>query len=90
MWVALWSAQILQQTENFHKSSKKDYACVIDIEDMALGFLRNCQEVDMDRFRMLLYLSLSYLVAEILLVIGIDVVGRKIFLGKRIIVLYYT
>ncbi|XP_031368916.1 organic cation/carnitine transporter 7-like isoform X1 [Apis dorsata] len=80
MWVALWSAQILQQTENFHKSSKKDYACVIDIEDMALGFLRNCQEVDMDRFRMLLYLSLSYLVAEILLVIGIDVVGRKIFL----------
>lgn len=86
MWLALWSAQILQ-TENTQKSSRKDYACAIDIEDMALGFLHNCQEVDMDRFRMLLYLSLSYLVAEILLVIGIDVVGRKIFLGKRIIVL---
>lgn len=82
MWVALWSVQILQQTENVHKSSRKDYACVIDIEDLALGFLRNCQEVDMDRFRMILYLSLSYLVAEILLAIGIDIVGRKIFLGK--------
>lgn len=47
---------------------------------MALGFLQNCQEIDTDRFRILFYLSLSYILGEILLLIGIDVIGRKIFL----------
>lgn len=85
IWVALWNTQLFQETENFNKSAKKNSTCVIDIENLALGFLHNCQEIDTDRFRILFYLSLSYILGEILLLIGIDVIGRKIFLGKRIV-----
>ncbi|XP_050594963.1 synaptic vesicle glycoprotein 2C-like isoform X1 [Bombus affinis] len=80
IWVALWNTQLFQETENFNKSAKKNSTCVVDIENLALGFLHNCQEIDTDRFRILFYLSLSYILGEILLLIGIDVIGRKIFL----------
>ncbi|XP_071866884.1 synaptic vesicle 2-related protein isoform X1 [Bombus fervidus] len=80
IWVALWNTQLFQETENFNKSAKKNSTCVVDIENLALGFLQNCQDIDTDRFRILFYLSLSYILGEILLLIGIDVIGRKIFL----------
>ncbi|XP_033306979.1 putative metabolite transport protein YncC isoform X3 [Bombus bifarius] len=80
IWVALWNTQLFQETENFNKSAKKNSTCIVDIENLALGFLHNCQEIDTDRFRILFYLSLSYILGEILLLIGIDVIGRKIFL----------
>ncbi|KOX69211.1 Synaptic vesicle glycoprotein 2B, partial [Melipona quadrifasciata] len=80
IWIALWNTQLLQETENFNKSSKKNSTCIISVENLALGFLQNCQEVDTDRFSGFFYLSLSYILGEILLLIGIDVIGRKIFL----------
>ena len=55
------------------------------MENLALGFLQNCQEVDTERFSGFFYLSLSYILGEILLLIGIDVIGRKIFLSKCIV-----
>ncbi|XP_017753954.1 PREDICTED: putative metabolite transport protein YncC [Eufriesea mexicana] len=78
IWLALWSTQLLQ--ENFDKSSKKNSTCIIDIENLALELLHNCHEMNTDRFIVLLYLSLSYILGEILLLVGIDVIGRKIFL----------
>nr|XP_034179805.1 synaptic vesicle glycoprotein 2B-like isoform X1 [Osmia lignaria] len=77
-WFALWKTQLLEGMENLDKS--KENNCTIDIQNMVMGFLHNCQEINIDRFELLLYLSLSYILAEILLVIGIDSVGRKIFL----------
>ncbi|KAK9295837.1 hypothetical protein QLX08_009960 [Tetragonisca angustula] len=80
IWIAFWNTQLLQETEDFNKSSKKNSTCIISVENLALGFLQNCQEVDTDRFNGVFYLSLSYILGEILLLIGIDVIGRKIFL----------
>ncbi|CAK9808706.1 Synaptic vesicle 2-related protein [Anthophora quadrimaculata] len=80
VWVALWNTQLLQEMGNFNKMSKKNSTCIIDIQNLVLEFLHNCQEVNTDRFKVLLYLSLSYILAEILLLAGIDVIRRKIVL----------
>nr|XP_012136179.1 PREDICTED: polyol transporter 5-like [Megachile rotundata] len=80
IWFALWNTQLLEQLENLSESSKNHFACTTDIQDMAMGFLHNCQDINNDRFQLILFLSLSYVLAEILLIIGIDIIGRKIFL----------
>lgn len=49
---------------------------------MALDFLRSCDEVNETRFELLLLVSLGYVLGEMLLIIGIDVVGRKPYLSK--------
>lgn len=81
-WAALWNTQLLEEMQH-SKSWNKNSTCVIDVQNLALGFLHDCQEIDGDRFRVLLYLSLSYVLAQFLLLAGIDVLGRKVFLGKR-------
>lgn len=49
---------------------------------MALDFLRSCDEVNETRFELLSLVSLGYVLGEMLLIIGIDVVGRKPYLSK--------
>jgi len=58
--------------------------CNVNIQNMVLGFLRNCNEVDNARFELLLLVSLGYLLGETLLAIGIDFIGRRSYLGKRL------
>lgn len=51
---------------------------------MALGFLRSCDEMDETRFQLLFLVSLGYILGEILLIIGIDLIGRKWYLSKYV------
>lgn len=51
---------------------------------MALNFLRSCDEVNETRFELLSLVSLGYVLGETLLVVGIDVVGRRPYLGKHL------
>ncbi|EZA57226.1 Synaptic vesicle 2-related protein [Ooceraea biroi] len=76
-WLALWNTHVLQEMD--HVASGNG-TCNVNIQNVALGFLRSCDEVDDARFELLLLVSLGYLLGETLLVIGIDVVGRKSYL----------
>lgn len=80
VWLALWNTRLLQDMEKLESATEKDSMCTVTVQNMALGSLHECKEVDSESFRLLLYLSLSYLLGEVLLLAGIDVVGRKIFL----------
>ncbi|XP_011060709.1 PREDICTED: uncharacterized protein LOC105149768 [Acromyrmex echinatior] len=54
--------------------------CNVDIQNMVLDFLRNCDKVNDARFELLLLVSLGYVLGETLLIVGIDVVGRRPYL----------
>lgn len=82
VWLALWNTRLLQEIEKLDKQMKKNSTCTINMENMALAILHECQEIDNNSFRLLLYLSLSYILGGILLLVGIDAIGRKICLGK--------
>jgi len=57
--------------------------CNVDVQNMALDFLRSCDEVNEARFGLLSLVSLGYVLGETLLVVGIDVVGRRPYLSKQ-------
>lgn len=79
--LALWKTHVLQELENDHIGSGNG-TCSVNIQNVALGFLRSCDEINGARFELLLLVSLGYVLGEILLIIGIDVVGRKMYLSK--------
>ncbi|KAH0952841.1 hypothetical protein HN011_001380 [Eciton burchellii] len=76
-WLALWNTHVLQEMD--HVANGND-TCNVNIQNMVLGFLRNCNEVDNARFELLLLVSLGYLLGETLLAIGIDFIGRRSYL----------
>ncbi|XP_072767029.1 synaptic vesicle 2-related protein [Anoplolepis gracilipes] len=78
-WLALWNTHVLQEMERDHVVSGND-TCNVHIQDLALGFLQSCDEVNEARFELLLLISLGYMLGEMLLVIGIDAIGRKLYL----------
>ena len=58
-------------------------SCTVEPSDIALGFLYNCHEANELRFQYSLLLSpASYIIGEVLLIIGIDVIGRRLSIGK--------
>lgn len=69
--------------ERDHVVSGND-TCYFDVQNMALDFLRSCDEVNEARFGLLSLISLGYVLGEMLLVIGIDVVGRRPYLSKHL------
>ncbi|XP_076677843.1 synaptic vesicle 2-related protein, partial [Andrena cerasifolii] len=81
IWLALWITRLLQEMEKFDKAINKSSTCTIDLQHITLGMLHDCQEVDNDCFTLLLYLSGGYMLGEVLLLAGIDVIGRKAFLA---------
>ncbi|EFN65635.1 Putative metabolite transport protein yceI [Camponotus floridanus] len=78
-WLALWNTHVLQEMERDHVVSGND-TCNVHVQNVALGFLRSCDEVNETRFGLLLLVSLGYMLGEMLLVIGIDAIGRKPYL----------
>lgn len=82
IWLALWITRLLQEMEKLDKPINKSSMCTIDLQNITLGILHDCQEVDNDCFKLLLYLSVGYILGEVLLLARIDVIGRKVFLGK--------
>ncbi|XP_036145225.1 synaptic vesicle glycoprotein 2B [Monomorium pharaonis] len=79
-WLALWNTHILQEMENDHVAISGNGTCKVDVQSMVLDFLRNCDEVNGTRFGLLSLLSLGYVLGETLLIIGIDVIGRRPYL----------
>nr|XP_012221287.1 PREDICTED: synaptic vesicle 2-related protein-like [Linepithema humile] len=77
--LALWKTHVLQELENDHIGSGNG-TCSVNIQNVALGFLQSCDEINEARFELLLLVSLGYVLGEILLIVGIDVVGRKPYL----------
>ncbi|XP_076245597.1 synaptic vesicle glycoprotein 2A [Calliopsis andreniformis] len=80
VWLALWNARLLHEFENLDKPIEKNSTCMINIESMALGILHNCQDINTDYLRRLSYLFLCYILGGILLLAGIDIIGRKVYL----------
>ncbi|KAM0727149.1 Synaptic vesicle 2-related protein [Formica fusca] len=78
-WLALWNTHVLQEMERDHVVSGND-TCNVRVQNLALGFLRSCDEVNEARFGLLLLVSLGYMLGEMLLVIGIDAIGRRPYL----------
>lgn len=72
---------MLQEMERDHVVSGND-TCNVHVQNLALGFLRSCDEVNETRFGLLLLVSLGYMLGEMLLVIGIDAIGRKPYLSE--------
>ena len=58
--------------------------CNVNVQNMVLDFLRNCDKVNDARFELLLLISLGYVLGETLLIVGIDVVGRRPYLSKHL------
>ncbi|KMQ99390.1 synaptic vesicle glycoprotein 2a [Lasius niger] len=65
--------------ERDHVVSGND-TCNVHVQNLASGFLRSCDEVNEARFGLLLLVSLGYVLGEMLLIIGINAVGRKLYL----------
>lgn len=84
-WFALWDSHILQEIAKVNEAvsleSSSNISCTVDAGTMALGFLRNCHEVNDVYFKFYLLVFLSYVLGEGLLVLGIDVIGRRILLS---------
>ncbi|XP_029172698.1 putative transporter SVOPL [Nylanderia fulva] len=78
-WLALWNTHVLQETERDHVVSGND-TCKVHVQNLPLDFLRSCDEVNETRFGLLLLVSLGYVLGEMLLIIGIGAVGRKLYL----------
>lgn len=72
---------MLQEMERDHVVSGND-TCNVHVQNLALGFLRSCDEVNETRFGLLLLVSLGYMLGEMLLIIGIDAIGRKPYLSE--------
>ncbi|XP_018305499.1 synaptic vesicle 2-related protein [Mycetomoellerius zeteki] len=77
VWLALWNTHVLQEMEEHYIVSG---TCNIDVQNMVLDFLRSCDKVNETRFELLLLVSLGYVLGETLLIVGIDVVGRRPYL----------
>lgn len=82
-WLALWNTHVLQEMERDHVVSGND-TCNVHVQNLPLDFLRSCDEVNETRFGLLLLVSLGYVLGEMLLIIGIDTVGRKLYLSKHL------
>ncbi|XP_033214842.1 putative transporter SVOPL isoform X1 [Belonocnema kinseyi] len=83
IWVALWNTHILKETRNNTGSIvwKSNFTCISDSESMALAFLNNnCTQANNAYFLSFLLCSLSFAVGEIILIIAIDIIGRRLFL----------
>ncbi|XP_014474142.1 PREDICTED: uncharacterized protein LOC106744161 [Dinoponera quadriceps] len=78
VWLALWSTHVLEELER--DAVDRNDTCNVNFQNVALGFLRDCDQVNEDRFGLLLLVSLGYVLGELLLIIGIDIVGRKPYL----------
>ncbi|KAL0104080.1 hypothetical protein PUN28_017049 [Cardiocondyla obscurior] len=78
-WLALWNTHVLQEMERGDVLSGNG-TCHVDIQDVALDFLRDCSEINEARFGMLSLISLGYVLGESLLIAGIDVIGRRPYL----------
>ncbi|XP_011694279.1 PREDICTED: synaptic vesicle 2-related protein-like isoform X2 [Wasmannia auropunctata] len=77
-WLALWNTHVLQEMAEDHVNVVGgNGTCRVDVQSMALDFLRSCDEVNEARFEMLSLISLGYVLGETLLVLGIDVIGRR-------------
>lgn len=72
---------MLQEMERDHVVSGND-TCNVRVQNLALDFLRSCDEVNEARFGLLLLVSLGYMLGEMLLVIGIDAIGRRPYLSE--------
>ncbi|XP_032667206.1 major myo-inositol transporter IolT-like [Odontomachus brunneus] len=77
-WLALWNTHVLQELEK--NTVDENGTCNVSFQNVVLGFLQNCDQMNEDRFYLLLLVSLGYVLGELLLIIGIDVVGRKPYL----------
>lgn len=69
--------------ERDHVVSGND-TCNVHVQNLASGFLRSCDEVNEARFGLLLLVSLGYVLGEMLLIIGINAVGRKLYLSEHL------
>ncbi|XP_011640141.2 synaptic vesicle glycoprotein 2B-like [Pogonomyrmex barbatus] len=78
-WLALWNTHVLQEMKAEHVVSGNG-TCNVNIQNVVLDFLRNCDETNEARFGLLLLVSLGYVLGETLLIIGIDNVGRRPYL----------
>ncbi|XP_011873769.1 PREDICTED: synaptic vesicle 2-related protein-like isoform X2 [Vollenhovia emeryi] len=78
-WLALWNTHVLQEIGSDHVVSGNG-TCNISVQNMALDFVRSCDEVNEARFGLLSLVSLGYVLGETLLIVGIDVVGRRPYL----------
>ncbi|XP_018052486.1 PREDICTED: synaptic vesicle 2-related protein-like [Atta colombica] len=77
VWLGLWNTHVLQEMEEHYVVSG---TCNVNVQNMVLDFLRNCDKVNDARFELLLLISLGYVLGETLLIVGIDVVGRRPYL----------
>ncbi|XP_035728390.1 inner membrane metabolite transport protein YgcS-like [Vespa mandarinia] len=79
IWLALWDSHLLQELGKEMKDKDKgiDFTCNINFSEIAESLLLSCQQINHQRFIFLLCISFSYLLGEILLMIGIQVVRKK-------------
>ena len=84
IWLALWETNILQETakEKGFALWKNNITCISDSGSMALIFLNDCHQENNAFFQSFLLISLSFAFGELILMIAINVVGRKLFLSK--------
>ncbi|KAK0096018.1 hypothetical protein PV326_006742 [Microctonus aethiopoides] len=83
IWLALWI------THKFIHCTIKDgdlvpinnqTYCTSDFSDITMNFLTNCHKISDNYFKYLLIFSSSFIIGEVLLVIVIDIIGRRLSL----------
>lgn len=82
VWLALWNTHVLQELKK--DTDHGNGTCNVSFQNVALGFLRSCDQVNEGHFGLLLLVSLGYVLGQLLLVIGIDIVGRKPYLSEQL------
>ncbi|XP_043486110.1 inner membrane metabolite transport protein YgcS-like [Polistes fuscatus] len=79
IWLALWDAHLLQEFGKtiIEKKRGNDYTCNNNFLEIAESLLLNCQQINQQRFIFLSCISFSYLLGEVLFIIGIQIVKKK-------------
>lgn len=79
----MWNTHVLQELEKSDDVGNGNGTCNVNVQSVVLGFLRSCDEINETRFELAMLISLGYVAGEMLLIVGIDILGRKPFLSKQ-------
>ncbi|XP_028982456.1 uncharacterized protein LOC107045434 [Diachasma alloeum] len=79
IWMTLWSTHLTHVGKNRENTTLTlAKHCVTDTGDIVMSFLHNCHVANYSFFEYSIILSSGYALGECLLVLGADVIGRKL------------
>lgn len=83
--MTLWSTHLSHVGNNMENTTLTlNQSCATDTGDIVMSFLHNCHVANYSYFEYSIILSLGYALGECLLMLGVDVIGRRLSISESI------